>query len=148
MLLKILNNCPSGTFSYFVSCLMPSLLKGSSPHLDTIVRYFAVHRPNSVSKSHKLGGMVAKMPQIAPTTPSQPKAPRSAAASRPSSRSTTPIPHSFDKPANDHTISFRPRLSQKEHPPDCPPLRVRWFYAVDVCSFIPLEEGESDPLSC
>ena len=111
-----------------------------------IAQYLAVHRPHGVgvSKSKKLG-MAAKMPQTAPTTSpisillSQPKTPRSAAASRPSSRSTTPIPRSFDKPANDHTISFRPRLSQKEHPPDCPPLRVRWFYAVDVCFLIPLE---------
>ena len=66
--------------------------------------------------------------------PSQPRAPKSATNSGPSSRSATPKPYSFDKPANDHTISFRPRLSQKEYPPDCPPLNVRWYYAVDVGS--------------
>jgi hypothetical protein len=31
----------------------------------------------------------------------------------------------------DHTISHRHRLSLRHYPPDCPPLRVRWFYAVD-----------------
>ena len=61
--------------------------------------------------------------------PSQPRAPTNSA---PSSRSATPKPYIFDKPANDHTISFRPRLSQKEYPSDCPPLNVRWYYAVDV----------------
>lgn len=138
-----------------MSCLIPSRLeyvwliaktslKGSSSQVvfDTIARYFAVHGHLCVSRFNKLG-MASKMPQPAPATStsstslSQPKAPRSVTASRPSSRSTTPIPRSFDKPANDHTISFRPRLSQKEHPPDCPPLRVRWFYAVDVCSSTP-----------
>ncbi|RPB29617.1 DDHD-domain-containing protein [Terfezia boudieri ATCC MYA-4762] len=64
--------------------------------------------------------------------PLQPRAPKSATNSAPSSRSATPKPYSFDKPANDHTISFRPRMSQKEYPPDCPPLNVRWYYAVDV----------------
>lgn len=118
-----------------------------------IAQYLAVHRPRGVSKPKKLG-MAAKMPQTAPNSSptsillSQPKAPRSAAASRPSSRSTTPIPRSFDKPANDHTISFRPRLSQKEHPPDCPPLRVRWYYAVDVCFFYSLRGEEGEALSC
>ncbi|MCJ1352700.1 MAG: hypothetical protein MMC33_002684 [Icmadophila ericetorum] len=32
----------------------------------------------------------------------------------------------------DHRISHRPRFSLKNYPDDCPPLNVRWFYAVDV----------------
>ncbi|KAF8464392.1 DDHD domain-containing protein [Kalaharituber pfeilii] len=60
------------------------------------------------------------------------RAPRSAPNSVQSSRAPTPKPYNFDKPANDHTVPLRPRLSQKEYPPDCPPLNVRWFYAVDV----------------
>ncbi|KAL3442125.1 DDHD domain-containing protein [Aspergillus insuetus] len=31
----------------------------------------------------------------------------------------------------DHTVSHRHRLSLRQYPADCPPLRVRWFYAVD-----------------
>lgn len=56
----------------------------------------------------------------------------------PISRSTTPRPPNPpppppQAPTNDHTLSsFRHRLSQREYPPDCPPLNVRWFYAVDV----------------
>lgn len=51
----------------------------------------------------------------------------------PVSRSTTPRPPNPQAPTNDHTLSsFRHRLSQREYPPDCPPLNVRWFYAVDV----------------
>lgn len=46
-------------------------------------------------------------------------------------RPTTPTPPSSG-PANDHTLSFRHRLSQREYPPDCPLLNVRWYYAVDV----------------
>jgi hypothetical protein len=33
----------------------------------------------------------------------------------------------------DHVVSHRHRLSLREYPPDCPPLKARWFYAVDVC---------------
>ncbi|KAL4889126.1 DDHD domain-containing protein [Aspergillus ambiguus] len=31
----------------------------------------------------------------------------------------------------DHTVTHRHRLSQRRYPRDCPPLKVRWFYAVD-----------------
>ncbi|KAJ5084299.1 hypothetical protein NUU61_008878 [Penicillium alfredii] len=31
----------------------------------------------------------------------------------------------------DHTVTHRHRLSLRQYPPDCPPLKVRWFYAVD-----------------
>ncbi|KAL3456318.1 DDHD domain-containing protein [Aspergillus heterothallicus] len=31
----------------------------------------------------------------------------------------------------DHTVSHRHRLSLRQYPLDCPPLKVRWFYAVD-----------------
>ncbi|KAL2857386.1 DDHD domain-containing protein [Aspergillus pseudodeflectus] len=31
----------------------------------------------------------------------------------------------------DHTVSHRHRLSLRHYPADCPPLKVRWFYAVD-----------------
>jgi len=32
----------------------------------------------------------------------------------------------------DHVIDRRHRLSLKRYPPDCPPLQVRWFHAIDV----------------
>jgi hypothetical protein len=32
----------------------------------------------------------------------------------------------------DHRINHRHRVSMREYPSDCPPLSVRWFYAVDV----------------
>lgn len=31
----------------------------------------------------------------------------------------------------DHTVTHRHKLSLRHYPPDCPPLKVRWFYAVD-----------------
>ena len=31
----------------------------------------------------------------------------------------------------DHTVTHRHKLSQRHYPSDCPPLKVRWFYAVD-----------------
>ncbi|KAF9882696.1 hypothetical protein FE257_005516 [Aspergillus nanangensis] len=31
----------------------------------------------------------------------------------------------------DHTVTKRHRLSLRHYPKDCPPLKVRWFYAVD-----------------
>lgn len=33
---------------------------------------------------------------------------------------------------SDHRVSHRKRLSIRDYPDDCPPLNVRWFYAVDV----------------
>jgi hypothetical protein len=60
------------------------------------------------------------------------------------SRTSTPKPG--EKPASDgasqsglsqqngsdHRVSNRHRLSIRNYPDDCPPLNVRWFYAVDV----------------
>ncbi|CAI7601195.1 unnamed protein product [Penicillium crustosum] len=55
-------------------------------------------------------------------------------------RSTTPTPQPGDhqKPdvlqrsqGEDHTVTHMHRLSLRRYPPDCPPLKVRWFYAVD-----------------
>ncbi|KAL2421615.1 putative phospholipase C20G8.02, mitochondrial [Exophiala dermatitidis] len=60
------------------------------------------------------------------------------------SRSSTPPPKSpLQKPKEDppalrqstgldHTISLRPSPSLRKYPKDCPPLKPRWFYAVDV----------------
>ncbi|EXJ93178.1 hypothetical protein A1O3_01735 [Capronia epimyces CBS 606.96] len=60
------------------------------------------------------------------------------------SRSSTPPPKSpLQKPKEDapslkqsagldHTISLRPSPSLRRYPKDCPPLKTRWFYAVDV----------------
>ncbi|KAI2715400.1 hypothetical protein CBS147332_5054 [Penicillium roqueforti] len=31
----------------------------------------------------------------------------------------------------DHTVTHMHRLSMRRYPPDCPPSKVRWFYAVD-----------------
>ena len=34
--------------------------------------------------------------------------------------------------ASDHRVNHRHRLQLRDYPEDCPPLDVRWFYAVDV----------------
>ena len=39
----------------------------------------------------------------------------------------------------DHTINNRHRLNLREYPDDCPPLSVRWYYAVDVSEHAPLD---------
>lgn len=55
-------------------------------------------------------------------------------------RSSTPQPS--DRPSanpdvlqrsqgEDHTVTHRHKLSLRHYPPDCPPLKARWFYAVD-----------------
>ncbi|KAI9783477.1 MAG: hypothetical protein M1816_001359 [Peltula sp. TS41687] len=56
-----------------------------------------------------------------------------------SSRPSTPKPvagaesdkHGQQR-GGDHTVSHRHRFFMREYPSDCPPLQVRWFYAVDV----------------
>lgn len=56
------------------------------------------------------------------------------------SRSSTPVPKEpmpspTPKPANsggDHSINPIYGLSVRRYPPDCPPLKVQWFHAVDV----------------
>ncbi|OOF92288.1 hypothetical protein ASPCADRAFT_55385 [Aspergillus carbonarius ITEM 5010] len=53
------------------------------------------------------------------------------------SRSTSPQPVNDTKDVlqrsrgEDHTVTHRHGLSLRRYPKDCPPLRVRWFYAVD-----------------
>ncbi|EPS29104.1 hypothetical protein PDE_04053 [Penicillium oxalicum 114-2] len=56
-------------------------------------------------------------------------------------RSTTPLPS--DRPlgnnpdvlqrsqGEDHTVTHRHKLSSRYYPPDCPPLKAKWYYAVD-----------------
>jgi len=53
-------------------------------------------------------------------------------------RSSTPQPDRSRGPdvlqrsqGEDHTVTHRHRLSLRHYPSDCPPLKVRWFYAVD-----------------
>ncbi|KAL5332572.1 DDHD domain-containing protein [Aspergillus crustosus] len=50
----------------------------------------------------------------------------------------------------DHTISYRQRLGLHHYPLDCPPLKVRWFYAVDSPKWKPSlldkERASSKPL--
>ena len=61
------------------------------------------------------------------------------------SRSTTPKPGQprtdgkttgagleKQRQGGDHSISHRNHLSLRDYPEDCPPLNIRWFYAVDV----------------
>jgi hypothetical protein len=58
------------------------------------------------------------------------------------SRSTTPKPAQTEgtgrdgglgrQKGGDHTISHRHRLSLRQYPRDCPPLNVKWYYAVDI----------------
>jgi DDHD domain len=66
------------------------------------------------------------------------------------SRATTPKPkeesvdtkrkeeHLRRSSGHDHTHSSRPLPSPRRYPPDCPPLKARWFYAVDVPKRKPL----------
>ncbi|KAL2001433.1 hypothetical protein VTN02DRAFT_1769 [Thermoascus thermophilus] len=71
------------------------------------------------------------------------------------SRSTTPQPGAADpvdrrdvlqrSRGEDHTITRRHRLSLRHYPKDCPPLRPRWFYAVDTPKSKPaLTDGKKD----
>jgi len=78
------------------------------------------------------------------------------------SRSSTPPPKSPSyalkedglRPSSgvDHTISLRPSPSLRRYPKDCPPLKPRWFYAVDVAKRKPFaaepsveEKGKPPP---
>jgi hypothetical protein len=67
-------------------------------------------------------------------------------------RSATPQPGDQPKldtlqrsQGEDHTV-HRHRLSVRRYPPDCPPLKVRWFYAVDSPKRKPslLEQKKAD----
>lgn len=53
----------------------------------------------------------------------------------------TPPPPAASNPG-DHSINYVYGQSTKRYPPDCPPLNVKWFHAVDV-STIPIS-----PSSC
>ncbi|KAI5809481.1 DDHD domain-containing protein [Pyronema omphalodes] len=81
------------------------------------------------------------------TTASAPTASAASTSSQPTpSRSTTPRPKNptpTPQPTNDHHLSFRHRLSQREYPPDCPPLAVRWYYAVDVPKRKPFQSNNA-----
>ncbi|OGE54690.1 hypothetical protein PENARI_c005G08089 [Penicillium arizonense] len=67
-------------------------------------------------------------------------------------RSTTPQPDRQGSEVlqrsqgEDHTVTHRHRLSLRRYPPDCPPLKVRWFYAVDSPKRKPslLEQKKTD----
>ncbi|PYI09070.1 DDHD domain protein [Aspergillus sclerotiicarbonarius CBS 121057] len=72
------------------------------------------------------------------------------------SRSTTPQPINDTKGVlprsrgEDHTVTHRHGLSLRRYPKDCPPLRVRWFYAVDSPKWKPGlrdHKGDSKPLA-
>lgn len=60
------------------------------------------------------------------------------------SRSSTPTPRDPQHPDSaglsnpgDHSLSSLYGQSLKRYPPDCPPLVVKWFHAVDVCCGAP-----------
>ena len=72
-------------------------------------------------------------------------------------RSVTPQPSDPPKPdvlqrsqGEDHTVTHRHRLSMRRYPPDCPALKVRWFYAVDSPkrkpSLLEQKKAEQKPL--
>lgn len=53
-------------------------------------------------------------------------------------RNATPQPDDQGKPeplqrstGEDHTVTNRHRVNRRHYPSDCPPLKARWFYAVD-----------------
>ncbi|RPA76040.1 hypothetical protein BJ508DRAFT_242805, partial [Ascobolus immersus RN42] len=114
----------------------------SAPRLSTSASHQPTHRlsPSNFNPTkNKPHTALQKMP-ITPTP------------SRPLSRQSTPKPSGPpmdpDRPplqaAKDHIISaHRHRLSQKSYPEDCPPLRVRWHYAVDVPKRKPFEQDST-----
>jgi hypothetical protein len=51
---------------------------------------------------------------------------------KPSSASTTG-PELASQQGTDHSLNRHHGISARRYPKDCPPLNVRWFYAVDVC---------------
>jgi DDHD domain len=71
------------------------------------------------------------------------------------SRATTPKPkeenpdakrkeeHLRKSSGHDHTHHNRPLPSPRRYPPDCPPLKPRWFYAVDVPKRKPLATDQT-----
>ncbi|PWY93366.1 DDHD-domain-containing protein [Aspergillus sclerotioniger CBS 115572] len=68
------------------------------------------------------------------------------------SRSTSPQPFNDTKDVlqrsrgEDHTVTHRHGLSLRRYPKDCPPLRVKWFYAVDSPKSKPgLRDHKGDP---
>lgn len=78
-----------------------------------------------------------------------------ASAIFPWSRSSTPPPKSpFQKPSDqspalkqsdglDHTINLGPTRSLRRYPKDCPPLKPKWYYAVDVAKRKPFAPGQN-----
>lgn len=71
-------------------------------------------------------------------------------------RSSTPKPPtdnldpSAQQQGGDHSVNHRYGLSARRYPKDCPPLKTRWFYAVDVPKRKPKllkEAGEPRPLT-
>ena len=46
------------------------------------------------------------------------------------------------KGADHRVLGTRHKLSQRKYPPDCPPMRVQWFHAVDVPKRRPNPAGE------
>lgn len=75
----------------------------------------------------------------------------------PWARATTPPPKSPQvKPLSqpeglkqssgiDHAISIRPSPSLQRYPRDCPPLKAKWYYAVDVAKRKPFAAESSSP---
>ena len=41
-------------------------------------------------------------------------------------------PLGLNQHVSDHRVNNRHRSNLRDYPEDCPPLSVRWFYAVDV----------------
>ncbi|KAI9885766.1 MAG: hypothetical protein M1823_002444 [Watsoniomyces obsoletus] len=68
------------------------------------------------------------------------------------SRSATPKgsdaggekPDATKPKALDHVLTHRHRLSLRAYPADCPPLLVRWFYAVDVAKRKPRPDNQPE----
>ena len=65
----------------------------------------------------------------------------------PKSPRTAAVPEEDDalKPSSglDHSISLRPSPSLKRYPKDAPPLKTRWYYAVDVAKRKPFAPEQS-----
>ncbi|KAK5946174.1 hypothetical protein PMZ80_000314 [Knufia obscura] len=76
---------------------------------------------NKTSNTSFLGAI---NPWSRTTTPEPPKSPKQ----QPHSNQGVPLKHT----PGDHSLSARPVPSLRRYPKDCPPLKSRWYYAVDL----------------
>ncbi|CAD0107457.1 unnamed protein product [Aureobasidium uvarum] len=77
--------------------------------------------------------LAAGINRLSPWGPRSPATPRSPVAKpQDASEQSSSDVGLRQQRGGDHKVSHRHRLSLKRYPRDCPPMRVQWFFAVDV----------------